>query len=73
MFGSPEIPWTSSTRRYRKELLDAKQIRGIIPEKVAARIRTGLESDRPRALYAIGNNTPAVHRPSDTPPHNHGV
>ncbi|MFR9754068.1 SDR family oxidoreductase [Nocardia sp. 004] len=42
------------------EILDAKQTKGIAPEKVAALIRTAIEADRPRSLYAIGNNAPLM-------------
>ncbi|MGK8522194.1 SDR family oxidoreductase [Nocardia asteroides] len=40
--------------------LDEKQAKGITPEKVATTIAEAIEADRPRPLYAVGSNAPAL-------------
>ncbi|WP_040782561.1 SDR family oxidoreductase [Nocardia pneumoniae] len=40
--------------------LDEKQAKGITPEKVATTIVKAIEADRPRPLYAVGSNAPAL-------------
>ncbi|MEU7631396.1 SDR family NAD(P)-dependent oxidoreductase [Nocardia sp. NPDC049220] len=40
--------------------LDEQQARGITPEKVAGTIVTAIEARRPRPLYAVGSNAPAM-------------
>ncbi|MEU7764365.1 SDR family oxidoreductase [Nocardia sp. NPDC049190] len=40
--------------------LDEQQAQGITPEKVADTIVTAIEARRPRPLYAVGSNAPAM-------------
>ena len=40
--------------------LDTNEHGGIAPARVAAKIITAVESDRPRPLYAVGSRAPLV-------------
>ena len=40
--------------------LDQQQAKGITPQQVAATIVSAVEDRRPRPLYAVGSNAPAM-------------
>ncbi|MFR9750953.1 hypothetical protein ACL02S_07945 [Nocardia sp. 004] len=55
-----ENPVRTAYSTTRMEILDAGQTEGVTPEKIATRIRTAIEANRPHPLYTIGNNAPAM-------------